>query len=185
MGTAFLHEAVAMRGSMDLRSYDRLFPSQDVLPAAGSGNLIAAPLNGKRRADGLTLFLDIATLEPCADQWEYLSTLPRTTPRQIAKLARRSARMQVGSDVARINRPRATAVHPRLPAKVEAELGARLVIDIDDLPPAAVSAFKHARLSRALALSDAYWVTMQMDYDLEVEKENHRDVLDAIERLSA
>jgi addiction module HigA family antidote len=41
------------------------------------------------------------------------------------------------------------------------------------------------RLSRALGLSDAYWVTMQMDYDLEVEKEKHRDVLDAIERLSA
>jgi addiction module HigA family antidote len=41
------------------------------------------------------------------------------------------------------------------------------------------------RLSRALGLSDAYWVTMQMNYDLEVEKEKHRDVLDAIERLSA
>lgn len=144
MGTAFLHEAAAMRGSMDLRSYDRLFPSQDVLPAAGPGNLIAAPLNGKRRADGLTLFLDIATLEPYPDQWEYLSMMPRTTPGQISKMARRSARMPVGSDVTRISRPKATAVHPRLPAKVNAELGARLVINADELPPAAVSAFKHA-----------------------------------------
>jgi len=41
------------------------------------------------------------------------------------------------------------------------------------------------RLSRALGLSDAYWVTMQMDYDLEVEKEKHHEVLDAIERLTA
>jgi len=41
------------------------------------------------------------------------------------------------------------------------------------------------RLSRALGLSDAYWVTMQVDYDLEVEKEKHHEVLDAIERLSA
>ncbi|HEX7373938.1 MAG TPA: DEAD/DEAH box helicase family protein [Steroidobacteraceae bacterium] len=144
VGTAFLHEAVTMRGSMDLRSYDRLFPSQDVLPTAGPGNLIAAPLNGKRRADGLTLFLDIATLEPYRDQWEYLSTVPRTTPRQIAKLARRSARLPVGADVARIGRSKATAVHPRLPAKVTAELGARLVINTSELPPAAVSAFKHA-----------------------------------------
>jgi hypothetical protein len=34
---------------MSLASYDRLFPSQDVLPAGGIGNLIAAPLYGKAR----------------------------------------------------------------------------------------------------------------------------------------
>jgi hypothetical protein len=44
MGTVLLHEAMVLRGSMDLRSYDRLFPNQDVLPDAGYGNLIAAPL---------------------------------------------------------------------------------------------------------------------------------------------
>ena len=32
MGTVLLHEAMVLRGSMDLRSYDRLFPNQDVLP---------------------------------------------------------------------------------------------------------------------------------------------------------
>ncbi|MGS2617643.1 TOTE conflict system archaeo-eukaryotic primase domain-containing protein [Micromonospora sp. LZ34] len=32
VGTALLHEAMVLRGSMDLRSYDRLFPNQDVLP---------------------------------------------------------------------------------------------------------------------------------------------------------
>jgi addiction module HigA family antidote len=41
------------------------------------------------------------------------------------------------------------------------------------------------RLSRALGLSDSYWVTVQMDYDLEVENERHRDALDSIERISA
>jgi len=65
MGTALIHEAMTLRGSMDLRSYDRLFPSQDVLPAAGFGNLIALPLQGRRRTpDGLTTFLDLSTLEP-------------------------------------------------------------------------------------------------------------------------
>lgn len=133
-----------MRGSMDLRSYDRLFPSQDVLPAGGTGNLIAAPLNGKRRADGLTLFLDTATLEPYPDQWEYLSTVARLAPGEVTRLARRFAPLPVGADVTAIGRSRATAVHPPLPARVDAELGAGLVIDTGELPAAALAAFKHA-----------------------------------------
>src|SRR3954453_22024466 len=47
LGSGLLREAIALRGRMDLSSYDRLFPSQDALPAPGSvGNLIAAPLEG-------------------------------------------------------------------------------------------------------------------------------------------
>ncbi len=73
LGTALLREAMAVRGHMDLASYDRLFPSQDVLPAGGVGNLIAAPLYGKGRGDGVTVFLDLSTMEPYADQWAFLS----------------------------------------------------------------------------------------------------------------
>ena len=87
LGTGLVREAIAMRGRMDLGSYDRLFPSQDTLPVGGIGNLIAAPLHGKCRRDGTTVFLDLATLEPHEDQWDYLSTLERLTPRQVAKLA--------------------------------------------------------------------------------------------------
>jgi hypothetical protein len=36
LGTGLLREAMAMRGRMNLGSYDRLFPSQDLLPAGGS-----------------------------------------------------------------------------------------------------------------------------------------------------
>lgn len=68
VGTVLLREAIVLRGSMDLRSYDRLFPNQDVLPEGGFGNLIAAPLQGRRRKDGLTTFLDPGTLEPYEDQ---------------------------------------------------------------------------------------------------------------------
>lgn len=56
LGTALLREAMAVRGRMDLTSYDRLFPSQDVLPAGGVGNLIAAPLHGKRARTGQRCF---------------------------------------------------------------------------------------------------------------------------------
>jgi len=37
LGTTLLREAMAVRGHMDLASYDRLFPSQDVLPSGGWG----------------------------------------------------------------------------------------------------------------------------------------------------
>ena len=48
---------------MSLASYDRLFPSQDLLPAGGVGNLIAAPLFKPARQNGATVFLDLETLE--------------------------------------------------------------------------------------------------------------------------
>jgi hypothetical protein len=44
LGTGLLREAMALRGRMNLASYDRLFPSRNLLPAGGLGNLIAAPL---------------------------------------------------------------------------------------------------------------------------------------------
>jgi hypothetical protein len=80
LGTGLLREAIALRGRMSLASYDRLFPSQDLLPAGGVGNLIAAPLFKPARQNGATVFLDLETLEPHEDQWAYLSTLGRITP---------------------------------------------------------------------------------------------------------
>ncbi len=64
LGTGLLREAMSMSGRLTLASYDRLFPSQDLLPAGGIGNLIAAPLQGRRRRSGTTVFLELGTLEP-------------------------------------------------------------------------------------------------------------------------
>jgi hypothetical protein len=58
LGTGLLREAMALRGRMTLASYDRLFPSQDLLPVGGVGNLIAAPLFKPARDNGATVFLD-------------------------------------------------------------------------------------------------------------------------------
>lgn len=41
MGAALLRQAMTARAELDLGSYDRFFPSQDFLPKAGFGNLIA------------------------------------------------------------------------------------------------------------------------------------------------
>jgi hypothetical protein len=108
IGTWLVHEAMVLRGSMDLRSYDRLFPNQDVLPAGGFGNLIAAPLHGRRRREGLTVFLDLATLEPHEDQWAYLSTLDRLDGgRRAAWLARSAEPRLVGTSSRSASRRRA------------------------------------------------------------------------------
>ena len=144
VGTALVYEAIVLRGSMDLRSYDRLFPNQDVLPEGGFGNLIAAPMQGRRRKDGLTAFLDLATLEPYEDQWAFLSTLDRLSPGDAARVARRTKRAVVGTDVAAMGRSDATRVHPPLPGVVHAELGAGLGLDSSQLTPAALATFKHA-----------------------------------------
>src|ERR1035437_6103493 len=71
LGTGLLREAMALRGQMDLASYDRLFPSQDGRPAGGVGTLTAAPRPAGARRDGTTVFLDLSTLEPHDDQWAY------------------------------------------------------------------------------------------------------------------
>ena len=46
MGAALLRQAMTARAELDLSSYDRFFPSQDFMPKAGFGNLIALPLHG-------------------------------------------------------------------------------------------------------------------------------------------
>ncbi|MGI8457315.1 MAG: TOTE conflict system archaeo-eukaryotic primase domain-containing protein [Propionibacteriaceae bacterium] len=144
LGTVLLREAMVLRGSMDLRSYDRLFPNQDLVPEGGFGNLIAAPLQRRHRDDGLTVFLDLASLEPYADQWAFLSTLDRCSPSDVARVARRARQATVGPDLACLWKSGATQVQPRLPSVVRAELGATLVLPMAQLPPAALATFKHA-----------------------------------------
>jgi hypothetical protein len=112
LGTGLLREAIALRGQMSLASYDRLFPSQDMLPSGGVGNLIAAPLYGKARRDGATVFLDLANLEPHEDQWAFLSTLGRMTPREAAQAAERAGQVTVGTAVDRIGVPGSAKTHP-------------------------------------------------------------------------
>jgi len=102
LGAGLLREAIGLRGRMDLASYDRLFPSQDVLATGGIGNLIAAPLQGRCRRQGTTVFLDLATLEPQEDQWAYLSSVARLSPQEVTRLARRLGTVTVGSAVDRV-----------------------------------------------------------------------------------
>lgn len=41
------------------------------------------------------------------------------------------------------------------------------------------------RLSKALGVSEHFWVNLQVDYDLEIEKDEHQAEIDAITPLTA
>jgi superfamily II DNA or RNA helicase len=144
LGTALVREAIAIRGRMDLQCYDRLFPSQDVLPGRGPGNLIAAPLHGKSRRVGTTVFLDLATLEPFEDQWSYLSTLERLTPRQVAKLASALREPAVGSTVERTCPAKSTRTQPSPAPIVRLALDGGVRIPGSELSPSLYATLKHA-----------------------------------------
>jgi superfamily II DNA or RNA helicase len=144
IGTGLLREAIALRGQMSLSSYDRLFPSQDVLQLGGLGNLIAAPLQGRSRRRGTTVFLDLASLEPHEDQWAYLSSVGRISPREANGLAHRLGQVAVGSGVDRLRIATSTRISVQAPAVVHARFAAAVTVDGADLPPALMATLKHA-----------------------------------------
>ena len=144
LGTAFVREAIALRGRMDLRSYDRLFPSQDALSVGGIGNLIAAPLQGRCRRDGATVFLDLATMEPHDDQFAYLSTLERLSPGQVARIVSKTKTASVGMSVDQLQSPISTRTRPQPAPVVRARVGAGIAMDIEALTPALLGTLKHA-----------------------------------------
>jgi hypothetical protein len=82
------------------------------------------------------VFLDLATLEPHEDQFAFLSSLGRMTPREVSRLAQRLGKVSVGTDVGTLYPARATRITIQPPAIVHARLAARITGAGDDLPPA-------------------------------------------------
>jgi superfamily II DNA or RNA helicase len=148
LGTGLLREAMALRGRMKLASYDRLFPSQDLLPAGGVGNLIAAPLFKPARDEGRTVFIDPGTLEPYTDQFAYLSSLGRMSPREADRAADKAGRVAVGSEVTRLAAAVSTGTWPVPAPVVHARLGAGIRLEHAELTPGLATALRHAASMR-------------------------------------
>jgi superfamily II DNA or RNA helicase len=144
LGTGLLREAMAIRGKVNLASYDRLFPSQDLLPAGGVGNLIALPLFRSARDRNATVFLNLENLEPHRDQWSYLSTLGRMTPKEVSRAADKAGRVPAGSEVTRLAEPVSTKIRPEAASVVRARLGAGIRVELADLTPALAASLRHA-----------------------------------------
>lgn len=82
MGSAIISHTCARTRQLELSSYDRLFPNQDVLPEGGFGNLIALPLQKQPREHGCSVFVDDG-FQPYADQWAYLASVRTMDARDI------------------------------------------------------------------------------------------------------
>ena len=142
MGAALLREAIALRGELDLDSYDRFFPSQDHLPERGFGNLIALPLQGtSRRERNTTTFVDPVTFEPWPDQFAFLSSVRRSTPAQVKQIVSQLRPVTVGPET-QLHRS-AIRDEPTPPDTIEARLAAMLAIRRAGIPSGLYATLKH------------------------------------------
>lgn len=85
LGTALLSKTMQEYHMLRMDSYDRLFPNQDTLPKGGFGNLIALPLQGHRRKEGKSIFLN-PDLTPHPDPWSSLTDLKPISPQDVIPL---------------------------------------------------------------------------------------------------
>ncbi len=152
LGTLLLTSAMARSPTLTMDSYDRLFPSQDTLPAGGFGNLIALPLQFAAREHGNTVFLD-EHLEPYRDQWAFLASVPRIGSERLQRVLAGAGRagevLGVAEQDPSARRPWRSArplcerlAGSDLPQSVHATLAQRLYVERDGMPPALLDAVR-------------------------------------------
>ena len=151
LGFTILTRTMASGAALGVESYDRLFPSQDVLPSGGFGNLIALPLQRQARELGNTEFLD-DELDPHQDQWSYLASVPRIAPDRLGELLARSEDEGALAVRSAAEEPGVPWRPPRtlrerlrgesMPEAVAATLADRLYVERSSLPPVLVHAIK-------------------------------------------
>jgi superfamily II DNA or RNA helicase len=151
LGTLLLTRAMARSPTLSMASYDRLFPSQDTLPAGGFGNLVALPLQRAARDHGNTVFLD-ERQHPYCDQWAYLAGIERISAIRLHELVA----AERGTDALGVASPERDEHAPwrparplcerlariELPARLTATLAQCLYVDREAMPPALLDAVR-------------------------------------------
>lgn len=156
LGTSLLREAMNIRGSMSLSSYDRFFPSQDSLPRKSPGrmrlgNLIALPLQGTCRAKGTTVFADPETWQPFVDQFAFLSSITRLSPEDVIALVSKLRPVRTGPVASTGTRPVKQSRTPGPPTttgathrtSVTITLSSTIAIPTEGLPSGVIAELKH------------------------------------------
>jgi superfamily II DNA or RNA helicase len=147
LGSFLMTRTLDRRPEIGLNSFDRFFPSQDIMPKGQFGNLIALPLQKTAREKNHSLFLD-ENMSPYADQWAFLASIKRVDETKLDLLiqnaVRRNELLPVVYDPVEAEdeaKPwqRKSAVLPAitepLPEKVEIILSDQLYINHTGLPP--------------------------------------------------
>ena len=172
LGALLITATMERRPEIGFASCDRFFPSQDVMPFGGFGNLIALPLQRRAREQGNSLFVDQG-LRPHEDQWAFLSSLPRLSTASVHNIvgeaesqgAILSVRLPADEEDADepwnmvpSRRRDLGPIGAPLPARVTATLADQLYLDPTELPPAMVArlirvaAFQNPEFYRAQAM---------------------------------
>lgn len=147
-----LRTAMDASPTLDLKSYDRFFPSQDTLPDRSPGrlplgNLIALPLQGESRQRGTTVFADPETWQVFDDQFAALA-LVRTAPSSVPEMYPAvSARVRAGPVERLTAKPRRAEIRAIATkvagAKIELHWGATVHIPLANLPGIVLTELKH------------------------------------------
>jgi hypothetical protein len=90
------------------------------------------------------VFLNLENLEPHQDQWSYLSTLGRMTPKEVSRAADKAGRVPAGREVTRLAAPVSTKIRPEAATAVRTRLGAGIRVEMADLTPALAASLRHA-----------------------------------------
>ncbi len=160
LGTILVAKASALRPTLGLGTYDRLFPNQDTLPAGGFGNLIALPLAKVPRHQGNTLFVN-AKMEAFEDQWSYLAEIPRLSREELEK------------NLAKIA--------PLLPLTPSSQSGSAIDHDFALQTDAAMLDLSQPRIRRGLLSGE---VTVRLDAQIHVPRSLPTPILAGLRRLA-
>lgn len=169
LGTLLITAKMDRCPDIGFDSYDRLFPSQDTMPAGRFGNLIALPLQNRPRENGNSVFLD-DELRPYEDQWAYLSTIRRLSRDELTSIVAEAA---ASGEIIGVRFPSADEddepwtlrpsrrgkelpIEGELPGSVEVVLGNQVYIDRTKLPPALVN-----RIARLAAFQNPEFYAAQ------------------------
>jgi hypothetical protein len=157
LGTILVAKASALRPTLGLGAYDRLFPNQDTLPPGGFGNLIALPLAKVPRQQGNTLFVN-TQMEAFEDQWSYLGGIPRLSRAGLESIL--------------------TRITPLTPTS---QSGSGLDHDFALQTDAAVLDLSHPRIRSGMLSGE---VTVRLDAQIHVPRSLPASVLAGLRRLA-
>ena len=172
LGAALISHACNATRQLELSSYDRLFPNQDILPKGGFGNLIALPLQKEARQRGCSVFVD-DDLKPYPDQWAHLASLQRLSVAGLQSVLQSATGGGHPLDLAFIEeenlatpwkqRPAPTKLSGPLPASLNLTLADRLYVERSRLPQPLLNhlirqaAFANPAFYKAQAMRLSVW----------------------------
>ncbi|MBU0571602.1 MAG: restriction endonuclease subunit R, partial [Candidatus Omnitrophica bacterium] len=155
MGSFLITRTMEGRYQLDMKSYDRLFPSQDTMPKGGFGNLIALPFQKGAVKQGNSVFIDSRGV-PYQDQWKYLLEQKKMTFIDVEKVVeeaskngqilgfRRSSVKE--EDPPWMKLPSGKSKYKTkildLPERIEAVIADRIYIKTEGTPPVLLSQIK-------------------------------------------